>query len=240
MEGKILLIDIETLPALGFFWDHPWETSIIAVEKEWQILSFSYKWLGEKPKTYINHRTDRFLMLKIWKLLDEARLVIAQNGDKFDIRKINARFLYWGLGPPSPYKTIDTLKVARKYFAMLSNRQDDMGEYLGTGRKIKVDKDLWLDCIRGNKEALKRMKEYNEQDIVLLEKNYLRLRPWIYNHWPLDREKLGCPRCGSENIQRRGFYYAISTTYHKIYCNDCKGWSRTVYNLQISKPLKAV
>ena len=179
-------------------------------------------------------------MIKLWKLLDESDLVIAHNGDKFDIRKINARFLYWNFGPPSPYKTIDTKKVAKKYFAMLSNKQDDIGEFLGTGRKIKTDKDLWLDCVRGDKEALRKMKEYNAQDILLLEKNYLKLRPWISNHFPVVRDRVGCPKCGSENIQRRGYACNKSTTYHQIYCNDCRGWSRTAYNIMQTKPLIAI
>ena len=109
-EGvKILLIDIEVLPAVGLYWDRPWETSIIETTKQWQILSFSAKWLGEdRCYTYVNHRTDKVLVNKLWKLLDECDVVIGHNLDKFDIRKINARLLYHGLGPPSPYKTIDT------------------------------------------------------------------------------------------------------------------------------------
>ena len=91
LEGKqILLLDIETLPALGFFWDKPWETSILQVVKQWQVLSFSAKWLGGSQQTHINHRTDRFLMNKLWKLLDETECVIAHNGDGFDIKKINS------------------------------------------------------------------------------------------------------------------------------------------------------
>lgn len=241
MEGtKILLLDIETLPARGFFWDRPWETSIIETDKQWQILSFSAKWLEGGQQTYINHKTDRFLLIKLWKLLDEAEIVIAHNGDKFDIRKINARFLFWGLGPPSPYKTIDTKKVAKKYFALLSNKQDDIGEFLGTGRKLKVDKDLWLDCIKGNKEALDRMKEYNAQDVILLERNYLKLRPWISDHFPVVTDKLGCPKCGSVNFQRRGYQRNKSTEYHRIFCLSCGGWARTAYNTRVVKPLISI
>lgn len=121
-------------------------------------------------------------MVKIRRLLNEAEIVIGHNSDSFDHKKINARMLFWGMKPPSPYRTIDTLKIARQKFAMLSNKQDDIGKYLGTGRKIKTDKNLWLDCIKGNKRALKDMAQYNAQDVVLLEKNYLKLRPWMLIH----------------------------------------------------------
>lgn len=238
LEGnKILLLDIETLPNIGYYWDKPWETSIIQTIKQWQVLSFSAKWLGGSQETHINHRTDRLLMVKLWKLLDEAEVIVAHNGDKFDLRKINARFLYWNLGPPSPYKTVDTLKIARQKFALLSNKQDDIGEYLGTGRKIKVDKDLWLGCIKGDKESLKLMAEYNAQDVVLLEKNYLRLLPWISNHPNAWKDRIACPKCGSEKIQSRGYEETKTSKYRRLFCSDCRGWSRMYTNLQKVKPL---
>ena len=229
MEGKILLLDIETLPALGFFWDKPWETSIIEVVKQWQILSFSAKWLNGSQETHIDHASDRVLIKKLWKFLDQAEIVVAHNGDKFDIRKINARMLFYGMPPPSSYRTIDTLKVARKHFAMLSNKQDDLGAFLKTGRKLKTDKSLWLDCIKGDRLALKEMAEYNAQDVVLLEKNYLKLLPWISNHPSLDNysDKTVCPKCGSQELQRRGFKYTNTRKYQSIWCKKCNGWSRS-------------
>lgn len=234
-EGpRIVLIDIETLPARGWFWDNPWETRIIAVEREWQILSFSAKWLGGEQQTHIDHLTDKFLVDRLWKLLDQADIVIAQNGDRFDTRKINARFLFFGKPPPSPYRTIDTLKVSRKNFALLSHSQQDLGVYLGTGQKLKTDKDLWLDCIQGKKKALAYMKKYNAQDVVLLEKNYLRLRPWIKNHPNLGMwaERTVCPKCGSKNLQRRGYQINQTTKYARLVCKDCLGWSRARLNEQ--------
>ena len=238
MEEKILLIDIETLPAKGFFWDSPWETQIIEVIEEWRILSFSAKWLGGEQETHINHKTDRFLVERLWKLLDEAEIVIGQNIDRFDIRKINARFLFYGLGPPSPYRTIDTLKITRKNFALLSNKQDDLGKFMGTGRKIKTDKDLWLDCIEGKEEALGKMKEYNAQDVILLEANYLKLRAWTKNpNLAILKEGIACPHCQSDQVQKRGLQRSNTTEYHRIFCNSCRGWSRLTENLRLTKPL---
>ena len=237
---KTLLLDIETLPCLGFFWDRPWETSIIHVVKQWQILSFSAKWLGGSQETHIYHKTDKFLLKKIWKLLDEAEIVIYHNGDSFDRKKINARFLYWQLPPPSPYRTIDTLKISRSQFGLISHKQDDIGEYAGTGRKIKVDKQLWLDCIEGKR--LKEMKRYNAQDVVLLEKNYLRFRPWIKNHPVLGvyLNHTACPRCTSRSVKREGFRYTNTGKYQQISCKNCYGWSQVGPNLLEIKPLKSI
>ena len=230
------------MPNLGFFWDRPWETNIIQIVKQWQILSFSAKWLGGKQETYIDHKTDRVLLKKIWRLLDQAEIVIAHNGDAFDLKKINARFLFWGMTPPSPYRTIDTLKISRKYFGLLSHKQDDIGEYIGTGRKIKVDKQLWLDCIKGNKKALKLMKAYNSQDVVLLEKNYLRFRPWIKNHPNLTvySQQTTCPKCQSSKLVKRGYQFNNTTKYARIYCKSCSGWSRAPINLQEKRPIISI
>lgn len=170
------------MPAVGLFWDNPWETSIIEVLEEWRILSFSAKWLKGEQETYINHKTDEKLVRRIWKLLDQADIVIGQNIDRFDIRKINARFLFYKLPPPSPYRTIDTLKISRKKFALLSHKQDDISRFTGNPRKIETNKRLWLECRAGKKSALQEMVRYNAQDVIGLEKNYLTFLPWISNH----------------------------------------------------------
>lgn len=232
-------MDIEILPALGWYWDHPWETNIIHTVKDWQILSFSAKWLGGEQQTHIDHRTDEHLLKKLWTLLDKAEIVVWHNGDRFDQRKISARFLYWGMTPPSPYRTIDTLKVVRKYFALLSNKQDDIGEFLKTGRKIEVNKKLWLDCIQGDKKALKLMSRYNAQDVILLEQNYLKLRPWIKNHPNLGMYSSGtrCPKCGSIELQSRGYAITMTSKFRKIWCKHCGGWSRSRLNEQEDKPI---
>ena len=226
---------------MGFFWDKPWETSIIHVVKQWQILSFSYKWLGGKGETFIDHKTDKFLLKKLWKLLDECEICISHNGVSFDHKKINARFLYHNMPPPSPYRTIDTLKISRKYFGLISHKQDDIGEFTGTGRKIKVDKQLWLDCIRGDKKALKQMALYNAQDVVLLEKNYLRFRPWIKNpSMDFYSETTVCPKCNSPKLEKRGYQYNSTTKYARIYCKNCRGWSRSPINIGEKRPLISI
>lgn len=242
MEGNILLLDIETLPALGWFWDKPWQTSIIEVEKEWQILSFSAKWLGGEHETHINHLTDCPLVKRLWKFLDKADIVVAHNGDRFDIRKINARFLYYEMPPPSPYKTIDTLKISRKNFGLLSHRQNDLSKFMGTGEKLRTDKHLWLDCIKGDKKALKQMAEYNAHDVVLLEKNYLKLRGWYNGPASLSvyHEDTRCSHCGSKNLIRKGYSYNKTTKYPRIRCKDCGGYGRIAINMKENKPIVSI
>ena len=235
---KVLLIDIETSPNLGYCWGK-YEQDIIKFEKEWSIISFSYKWLGDKETTVLalpdfplyktDKASDKDIIRKIWDVLDQCDICIGQNLDRFDIRKINSRFVVNGLTPPSPYKTVDTLKIAKKYFGFNSNKLNDLGNYLGVGQKANTGGfQLWLDCAAGNKEAWKKMKKYNKQDVVLLEKVYLKLRPWLSNHPNVSVLKpvTSCFTCGSDKVQRRGYSYSKMSKYQRYQCCACGSWSQ--------------
>ena len=150
---------------------------------------------GYKPGT----ENDKQVILEAWRLIDEADIVIAHNGDHFDIRKLNARFAFYNLPPPSPYKTVDTLKIARRYFNFTSNKLDSLGDHLGYGRKlVHTGFNLWKGCMTGDPKSWKHMIDYNKRDVVLLEKIYLHFLPWIKNHPPISFSD--CPNCGKPNI----------------------------------------
>ena len=52
IPSKIAFVDIETAPSLGWVWSK-WETNVIDFKKDWYLLSFAVKWVGEKKvKTY--------------------------------------------------------------------------------------------------------------------------------------------------------------------------------------------
>lgn len=237
-KTKILLFDIETSPNVGYTWGK-YEQNVIEFTEDWFIMSFAYKWLGDKTtkvksladyKGYNKNKKDDIkLVLDLWKLFNEADVIIAHNGDSFDIKKANARFVIHNLAPPSPYKTVDTKKVAKKYFKFDSNKLDDLGKYLNVGRKIKHDGfDMWKDCLAGNKKAWVNMKKYNKQDVELLEDVYEAMKPWMTNHPNvniLDGITHACPICGGEHLQKRGFNITKTGKVQRYQCSDCGGWS---------------
>ncbi len=235
-EPKVLILDLETSPNLGFTWQR-WEQNVIDVVKDWYILSFSYKWVGEK-KVHVHalpdfsgynkdKEDDRKLCEKLWELLDEADIVVAHNGDQFDFKKSNARFLVHGLVSPSPYKTVDTKKVAKKYFKFDSNKLDELGRQLGIGRKMQHGGfELWKGCMSGDKKSWKTMKDYNIQDVLLLEKVFMKMRPWIGNY-PIVSPYAGvCRNCGGVHLAKRGFSYVNGGKYkvQRLRC-DCGAWN---------------
>jgi len=236
---KIVFLDLETRPLLGYTWGR-YETNVLEVYQSWAILSFAYKWLGEKrihikalpdyPRYKKDKQNDRDLVRDLWKLLDEAEVVIAQNGDSFDIKKARARFIYHGLKPTSPFKTIDTMKVMRHRFAFDSNKLDDVSKELKIGAKLPhTGWNLWKGCMEGNMKAWALMKRYNVHDIRLLEKLYLRLRPWIENHPNYNLylgSRMNCPNCGEPTLQKRGTLVQRSYIYIRYQCKNCGRWSK--------------
>lgn len=241
-EPKVLLFDTENTPNLGYIWAK-YQQDVIDYEHEWYMLCFSYKWMGQKKiynkslpdyKLYKKEPTnDRELITDLWKLFDEADIIIAHNGDKFDIRKTNAKFLEHKLPVPSSYKTVDTLKIARKYFYLNSNKLDDIGKHLNIGRKIEVNKfggfGLWKACMDGNKKAWKTMTKYCNQDVKLLEDVYNELKKWHVSHPDLTlyTGKRGCcKQCQSKRLQKRGYEYLKVKVYQRLFCLDCGKWQR--------------
>lgn len=238
---RIALIDIETSPNLGWVWGK-WEQNVIEFEQEWHLLSFSVKWLNKKGvKTYAlpdypgyerDPENDKALAKDLWEVFNEADIIIAHNGDKFDIKKSNTRFFEHKLGPPSPYKSIDTLKLARKYFAFNSNKLDDLCQKLGIGKKVKhMGFVLWKKCMLGDPESWKLMKRYNAQDVRLLEAVYLRLRGWHATHPNVALKGEGnyaCPSCGSARTIKRGYSYIVAMRNQRYQCIEpnCRKWSR--------------
>lgn len=233
-KQRILLFDIETSPLISYTWGI-WEQDVIEVKEEWYMLCFAYKWLGEK-KTHIvalpdfkaykkDKRNDYFLIEKLHELFNQADIVIAHNGDMFDIKKANARFIFHGLEQPNVYKTIDTLKLARRYFKFDSNKLDYLGQYLKLGRKLPhTGKHLWFGCMDGDMKSWELMKRYNIQDVVLLEKVYLKLRGWAGNGANLaliTGNFSSCPRCGSEHIIKSGLSYTSAIVYQSYRCMNC-------------------
>ena len=234
IKMKILFFDIETAPNLAYVWGK-WEQDVIEFDKEWYILSFSAKWLDGKATTKCladyplykrQKENDRDLVRDLWEYFNDADVIIGHNCSEFDIKKTNTKFIEHGLLPPANYQTIDTLKVAQKHFGFNSNKLDDLGKKLKVGRKVKHHGfETWLGCMQGKRESWREIKKYNRGDTLLLEKIYLKLRPWISTHPNISLEGK-CPSCGEGKLQKRGFGATRTGKYPRFQCQNCGSWSR--------------
>lgn len=240
--AKILLLDIETSPLLAYVYQKQvWKARIghKQVESNWFMLTWAAKWLGEKEvfsdslssKEAINENDDR-IVTSLWLLLDEADIIIAHNGNQFDIPNINTRCILHKLPPPSPYKQIDTLKIAQQQFGFTHNSLDALAGFFGIEGKVDTDFQLWKDCIYGNEEALLKMEIYNQNDVIILEKIYNFLKPYAKGHPNLDlyvdSESPVCPSCGRDSlIALEGKYFYTQAVRYPIHrCTGCQAISR--------------
>ena len=233
---KILFYDIESTPNLGYVWGR-YDQTVLHFQKERELLSFAYSYLGDSKVYCITRKgkkDDKQLVKIIAKLLQEADITIAHNGDEFDRKIIKARMLYWGMKPLKINCSVDTKKAAKSYFGFNGNSLDNICKFLGIGSKMPVPGiQLWLDCMADKPRAWKKMIAYNIHDIVLLKEVYERLRPWIENHPnytkmfnPLVGDK-GCPNCGSLSVQSRGLRATVKSVQRQWNCNDCGKWYLT-------------
>jgi uncharacterized protein YprB with RNaseH-like and TPR domain len=207
------------------------------------VLCYAAKWLGDEDIYFDSvHQSKPKIMLKgIHALLDSADAVIHYNGTKFDIPTLNKEFLLNKLLPPSPYKQIDLLRVVRSNFRFPSNKLDYVSQRLGLGKKHAHEgHDLWVKCMNGDKDAWKRMEEYNIQDVVLLESLYDNLLPWIKNapNRNLYQDITGCPTCGSTRLQKRGTAVSTTGSYQRYQCRDCGSWSQGTKSVKKSVEIK--
>lgn len=242
---NILVMDIETLPIVRYAWEREDYMNAKQMIRDWQVLCWAAKWLGddrimsdcltpgEIPVDLRMDRKDKRICLSLLNLFEKSDIVIVQNGKRFDIPSMNSRWWKHGRGRPSSYKIIDTLDTARRVFRQTFNSLNELGKYLGVGNKLKTDMELWIGCDNRDEDSLRRMREYNEQDVFLLERVYEKMRGWIPNHPNLGiynnlRSSQNCPVCLDVNVENIGFYYASARYYKEYRCGSCRAvWHST-------------
>lgn len=240
-ETAVLLYDVETSPNLAYVWGKYEQNVLGDFVQERQIISVAWKWLGEKEIHVLSLAMlpgyeggkpvkNKALILKLHALFSKADIVVGHNVDEFDDKMSNTDFLKHELPPPPPHKTVDTLKVAKGKFRLNSNSLGYLGQFLGIGRKVKHwGFELWVRCLNGDPVAWALMQKYNKGDVALLERVYMKLRPWMTNHpsmTALEGKLDRCPLCRGKNLMRQG--WSLSTggsRRQRFQCQDCKKWS---------------
>lgn len=233
---KILYFDIETTLAKSYHWGQ-WQQNLSVKQQiqESHMLSHAWAWGdGEvyssvlTPEEVLNQDDER-IVYEIWSLLDNCDVVVAHNGKRFDVKKVNGYFLKYGLPKPSSYKVIDTLEIAKKHFNLPFKSLEYLAKFLNV--ELKQDSggiQTWIDCDRGDPEALATMEFYNRGDVVTLREIHNKLKGWdnngvniaLYN----DNHDALCTHCGSDDISviTDKFAYTPQRKYQLFRCNSCQ------------------
>lgn len=237
---KILIFDIETSPLKAYiFATRLWNTNVNEeqVLSEWFALCWSAKWLFDDKiisdrltSREARNEDDSRIVKSLWKLLDEADIVVAHNGDKFDVPNMNTRFIVNNLPPTSPYQTIDTCSIAKKQFGFSHNNLNALARVFGFKSKMETNFQLWKSCVDGDEVALQRMEKYNRHDVELLEEVYMKIRPWIHSHPNIglytEATEPICSNCGSRNITKTEKFYYTMTGKYELYKCECGAYIR--------------
>ena len=241
---KRLIWDIETSPNIGYFWRPGYNIRLSAenILKERAIICICYGW-EDDPWVHSmawNNGNDKPMLKEFVKIANEADELVAHNGDRFDLPWFQGRCVKHGFDPLPEYKTVDTLRIARKRFNFNSNRLDYLGKFLLGEGKIHTEFDLWKTVCDGDKKSLDYMVKYCMQDVVLLEKVWKILKPYhkpkthagVFNNLA----RWTCPHDGSKDVitsktrstaagmvrfqmqcKNCGYYFTIPQNVHRAY-----------------------
>lgn len=259
---KILVFDIETSYNVGAYFGGKYKVNINKILRHWHLLCFAYRWYGQDEIGLVSQRhdphyvpgteDDKFVATRLHKLMTEADIVIAHYGDRFDIPKANSRFLFNGLGPPSPFQSIDTKSEASRHLGEASNSLADLTDHYNVETKlINSGFDLWVRCVAGEEEAWEEMETYNVQDVQALTGWYEKIRPFIGHNGKKKHPNLGhfvrsetpvCPNCMSKRMTVRGWtpHRTQHYEYATMQCKDCGRYSRQAGTRRIIDPMDRI
>lgn len=225
---KRLFLDIETsLMTVASFSLWPKYIPIENIVTDWFIISAAWKWEGDKKVhsacTYT--KDDYKVVSALRAAICNADELVYHNGHKFDYKKLNARVILNDLPPMDKPRQTDTFIQCKRHFAFTSNKLDYVAKALGLPSKTHTGNDLWLRCLRGDKEAIDVMHEYNRNDVVVLEAVFDKLRPHIDLGYNCNIGTTArCTHCDSTNIESRGIRTTKTCSYRRYQCNNCHGW----------------
>lgn len=246
-KPKILVYDIETAPITAYVWGlYDQHTGLNQIKHDWHLIAWAAKWYGEPAsKTmYMDNsnqrdvRDDKALVKKLAELLNQADIVITQNGEKFDIKKLNARAVINRLPPIKPCRSTDILKEGRKVFKFTSHKLEYVSDVLNEKyKKMKHDEypgfELWRAVLAGDKRAWEVMKQYTIHDVLATEEAYQKIQGWIRTQSMAsftDDARLRC-KCGGTNLRPKGYARTDAGKYQIYLCRDCGRWPRSPVNL---------
>lgn len=237
---NVLICDTETSPNAVDTWGlRDQNISINQIRKPGALLCFAAKWLDRPDDEVIfdsvNESTRRQMVKHLHSLYSDADAVIGYNSIAFDTKVVNKEFLLQDMAPVAPFKQIDLLRTMRQNFRFASNKLDFVTQQLELGQKTHHQgHGLWTMCEAGDPDAWALMKKYNMQDVLLTEKLYRRVLPWIKNHPNRNNydevpARPTCPSCGGVHLQQRGFARTVAQRYRRYQCLDCGTWTRDAF-----------
>ncbi len=240
-QNSVLVLDIETSLMSAYVWTTGDQyISHSDIKDDWYIVAWGAKW-AEEPDSKLIYKSsysgdDSKILKPLWDLLNEADIVLTQNGTKFDAKKINARFMLNDFPPPKPYVHFDTYSLTKKIASFTSHSLEYLSakfckNHKKTSHSKYPGKKLWIECMKGNKDAQNEMRKYNIEDVLSTEELYLKIRAWAPESMPkifdMTDSASECGTCGYIGKMNKGKdRVGKSYKYRQNSCPKCGHWQR--------------
>jgi hypothetical protein len=174
---------------------------------------------------------------EVHSLMGMADIIVGHNLDGADVPWLKGDFYFPKIGhkhrpqlpPLPPFKTVDTLKVARQFRTGVQFKSlDALCQIIGIPAKTDAyDREAMNRAVAGSVEDRERLTEYCAGDVIATQGLYDALRPHIKNHPALfvdGQSRLDtCRACGGETKPIAKRFIADVFTYSMQRCVDC-GW----------------
>lgn len=236
---RTLIFDIETAPLMAYTWG-VWQQNVQPnqLARNTYMICWAAKWEGQKTVhsdvltgAEAVAEDDSRVVQSLADLIRKADLVVAHNGDRFDIPVLNTRLLDMRLEPLPPVRSVDTLKVAKRAFRITYNRLNFLAEFLGHDLKYEMSMADWIQATKGVTSALRKMNHYCRQDVGVLERVWFELKPYakgLPRMVDARREmQRACPSCGSGSLVPAGWHRTNASNFARYRCEGCGRYARS-------------
>lgn len=233
-KPKVLFFDIETSPILAYIWRTGSKINIshdqIKKGQKTEILCVCWKFLGDRTVSKLSWnmktRDSSQLVKEFTKVVESADVVIAHNGDSFDIKHLNAQRLMNNQDPINWPTSEDTLKNFRKVFNLPSHRLDYISKILLGAGKAPMNFDDWVQIVENrSKTHMDKMVRYCQRDVRLLERVFKKASKFFpvkaHRGVIAKADRDACPHCASDHVVIRGYNIKKVGKYQALQCRDC-------------------
>jgi hypothetical protein len=249
VNNRVLILDVERLD--GITVQHYWDRGDLQkryvrhseVIREPRTTIVCAKWYDSDEvirfAEWDQGGRSRFLK-NVHALVSSADIIVGHNLDNADDPWLRGDLFFPKIGhkhkpnlpPLPPYKTVDTLKVARSFKSGIQFKSlDALCTILGIPSKTDAyDREAMERAVAGSVEDRERLTNYCAGDVIATQGLLDYLRPHIKNHPALfvdGEDKLTvCNRCGGETKRAARRYVANVLTYSMVKCTSCGAYSR--------------
>jgi uncharacterized protein YprB with RNaseH-like and TPR domain len=124
---------------------------------------------------------DKELVKQTAALVRDHDVIVAHNGNRFDIPMLRTRALRWGLRPLKDVKLVDPCQIAFRKFKLRSNSLGRIADYVGIkDKKTPLDMSVWADVmLNGDAAGMNLIVKHCEADIRVLRGVLDFVKPYI-------------------------------------------------------------